>query len=237
MKGKFYGIGVGPGDPELITIKGVKILKSVDVVVYPESKVGKGSIALDIAKGYLRKDIEKINLHFPMIHDRKALEEKWQENAQIIKNKLNEGKDVAFLTLGDPTVYSTYMYIVPFLKQYKVEIETIPGITSFCSVASRVNIPLAEGKESFCILPLMKDEEKLEKMLDNFDNVIIMKPSHANQMLAEKLIDKGYEDKFVLISKCGTDKEKISYDIESLKDEKIPYLSTVIVKKGGIRDE
>lgn len=235
MKGRFYGIGVGPGDPELLTLKAVRILENIDIVISPETKKGKGSIALDIAKDYLRDDVEKLNLIFPMTYDQEILNDKWRENGEIINSKLEEGKNIAFLTLGDPMVFSTYMYLIPHLREKDVEIETIPGITSFCAVASRAEVPLSAGEESLSILPLRKDCESLDEVLDSFDNIVVMKPSHDNKLLGEKLIERGYDNKFVLVSKCGTNEEEISYDVDRLKNNDVPYLSTVIIKKRGIR--
>ena len=105
MKGKFYGIGVGPGDPELITLKAIKVLKNIDIVISPESKKGKGSIAFNIAKEYLREDVKILNLTFPMTYDNDVLEKYWKENADVINEKLKEGNNIVFLTLGDPMVY------------------------------------------------------------------------------------------------------------------------------------
>ncbi|WP_202707173.1 precorrin-2 C(20)-methyltransferase [Sporosalibacterium faouarense] len=232
--GKFYGIGVGPGDPELITIKAIKTLGNMDMVICPEAKKDKGSIAFSIAKEYLKENIELLYLTFPMTHDKEVLKEKWRENALIIKEQLNNGKNIGFITIGDPMVFSTYMYLLPHLKKEGIEIETIPGITSFCAVASKVNIPLSAGDETLGILPLMKDCNNLDKMLDDYDNLIIMKASHNSAKMADKLEEKGYRDKFVMVSRCGTDKEEIAYDIDRLKEEKVHYLSTLIVKKKGI---
>ncbi|MTI65214.1 MAG: precorrin-2 C(20)-methyltransferase [Firmicutes bacterium] len=234
MIGKFYGIGVGPGDKELLTIKATKILKEIDIIICPESVKGKGSIALNICSEYLKDDVEILPLTFPMTYDENVLKKKWKENSDIIYKKLKSGKDVAFLTLGDPSVYSTYMYLLPHLKEKDVLINTIPGITSFSSIANNLNIPLATSEETIGILPLRKDANKLENFLDNYDNVIIMKPSHASKKIAEVLIKKGYENNFVMVSKSGTDKEKVVTDINRLKNEKVPYLSTVIVKKNKI---
>ncbi|WP_425446721.1 precorrin-2 C(20)-methyltransferase [Dethiothermospora halolimnae] len=230
MKGKFYGIGVGPGDPELITIKAVNTLKKVDMVICPEAKKEKGSIAFNIGKNYLKEDMEILYLTFPMTHDDKVLEKKWKENSKIILKHLNKGKHIAFLTIGDPMVYSTYMYLLPYLKEENVDIETIPGITSFCAVASRTNTPLASKGETLCILPLMKDSKKLDTVLDECDNIVVMKPSHDSKLLAKKLVEKGYQDNFILVSKCGTEEEEIITDIERLKNDKIHYLSTSIIK-------
>lgn len=235
MKGKFYGIGVGPGDPDLITLKGVKVLNKVDIVISPESVKGKGSIAFNIAEEHLGEDIEILKLTFPMTYDEEILNDIWNNNAEIILEKLNEGKNIAFLTLGDPMVYSTYMYMLNALKNKNVEVETIPGITSFCATASQTNIPISKGDETICILPLRKGCENLDYVLDNFDNIIVMKPSHDNKLLAQKLTQKKLDNKFVMVSKCGTNEQEITYDIDRLKNDKVPYLSTVIIKKEGIK--
>ena len=235
MVGKFYGIGVGPGDPELITVKAVNILKNIDVIVCPEGKKDTESIALNIAKSYLSDSVQVLKLHFPMTYSEDTLNEKWKENAKIIADILHSGRNIAFLTLGDPSIYSTYMYLLPFLRQNDIEIETIPGITSFCASASRVNIPLASADETLCILPLRKGLDGLDEILDSFDNIVIMKPSHANKKLADKINERKLNDKFVMISKCSNNEEEISYSIDRLRDQQVPYLSTVIIKKGGVR--
>lgn len=235
MVGKFYGIGVGPGDPELITVKAVNILKKINVVVCPEGKKDTESIAFNIAKDHLPHDVQTLKLHFPMTYNENTLNEKWKENAQIIADVLYSGKNIAFLTLGDPSVYSTYMYLLPFLRQSRIEIETIPGITSFCASASRVNTSLASGDETLCILPLRRGLDGLDEILDSFDNIVIMKPSHDNKKLADKINERNLNDKFVMISKCSNNEEEISYSIDRLRDQQVPYLSTVIIKKGGIR--
>ncbi|RKD22497.1 precorrin-2/cobalt-factor-2 C20-methyltransferase [Caminicella sporogenes DSM 14501] len=235
-KGKFYGVGVGPGDSELITVKAKRILNEVDVVICPEKRKSAGSFAYDIAKEHIKKDVKIIYLTFPMIYDENELQNKWEENALIIAKLLNEGKSVAFITLGDPTVYSTYMYLLPYLKKYDVEVETIPGITSFCSVAGSLNIPIVEWEEGFSVVPLRKgDGDKLIRALDNFENVIVMKPSNDCKILANELIKRGLENNFILISKCGTEEERVITDIDIVKSEKIPYLSTMIIKKNGLK--
>ncbi len=118
-----------------------------------------------------------------------------------------------------------------------MDIVTVPGITSFTAVASRMNLPLALGDESFGIVPLMEGCESAEKALEAFDNCVIMKPSHDNEKLATILEDKDLQDKFVLIEKCGTDQERIVHDINELKNGKVPYLSTMIVKRKGVHYE
>ena len=232
MAGKFVGIGVGPGDPDLITVKAIKAIEAADVLVCPEARNGKGSFAFEIAASYIPKETEILTLEFPMVHDHDVMMEAWKKNAEIISERVGKGQNVAFLTLGDPTVYSTYMYLLPLLAE-GVPVETIPGITSFCAVAANQNLPLALWEETFGIIPLKHGCESAAKALDHYDNVVIMKPSHDSEKLAEILEEKGLEDKFVMISKCSTDIQQVTTDIQTLKDGNVPYLSTMIVKRKG----
>ncbi|WDV45771.1 precorrin-2 C(20)-methyltransferase [Clostridiaceae bacterium M8S5] len=230
-KGKLYGVGIGCGDPELLTVKATKILKSADIIICPY-KENKNSFALEIAKDYINKKAQILRLLFPMTYEHEELQKRWEENALLIAQKVKEGNVVAFITLGDPTVYSTYMYIMPFIKKQNIEVETIPGVTSFCSVASSVNTPISKWEENFCIVPLRKGvDNNLSSALDNFDNIIVMKPSNNCVQLAEELIKRNLENNFVLVSKCGTSEEEVIRDIEVIKSKKIPYFSTMLIKK------
>ncbi len=234
MKGKFYGIGVGPGDPELLTVKAAELIRQADVVVCPESRKDEGSIALGIAAPYLRPDTERLTLVFPMTHDQEVLKAAWQQNAERVRLEIEKGKTLVFLTLGDPTVFSTYMYLVPYLQAQGVPVETVPGITSFTAVAARMNLPLTLGHESLAVVPLMKGCANAREALQHFDNCVIMKPSHDSANLAALLTELGLEDRFVLISRCGTEEEAQCTDIREIAAGNVPYLSTMIVKKGGV---
>ncbi|SDJ81070.1 precorrin-2 C(20)-methyltransferase [Natronincola ferrireducens] len=233
MKGKLYGIGVGPGDPDLLTLKAVKILANADVVICPKGKQEEDSIALKIAREHIQPAAEIKALVFPMVYCQETLESHWRENISIIADALDKGKKVAFLTLGDPLLYSTYIYILKALMAADYTIETIPGVTSFSATASRANLPLAEGDETLTILPLIKEEERVKKAFDTSDNLVVLKVSHDPKGLAKRLREKGLQNSFVMISKCGHEDEKITRDIRDLEEEKVPYLSTVIIKKGG----
>ena len=154
---KFYGIGVGVGDPEEITIKAVNILKKLDVIILPEAKKDDGSTAYDIAKKYLKSDVEKIFVEFPML---KSLDERInsrKKNSKIVEKFLSEGKNVGFLTIGDPMTYSTYVYLIEYLSE-KFCVKTIPGISSFVDMASRFNFPLVIGDENLKIISLNKKQ-------------------------------------------------------------------------------
>lgn len=232
---KFYGIGVGPGDPKLLTLKAVETIQMLDVIISPISEKKKESIAFNIAKSYIPEGIETVELLFPMVDDKEALVSAWKNNAEIVSQLVSSGKNVGFLTLGDPCVYSTYMYLVPYVKSNGVEIETIPGITSFCAVAADQNIPIAEWEEEICIIPLKHESDSLERALDQFSNVIVMKPSHDVERLATALKTRGLESSFKLISKCTTEHSNVVDTVDALEAGSIPYLSTMIIKKNGFK--
>ncbi|TZE81804.1 precorrin-2 C(20)-methyltransferase [Calorimonas adulescens] len=220
---KLYGVGVGPGEKSLITLKAVETLQKVDVVIAPTSKEER-SIAYEIAKPYIKGDV--VFMEFPMTYSREDIKTKWEENIEKIRKLLNEGKDVAFITIGDPMIYSTYIYILKGIEEY--EVETISGITSYSAAASRLNIPIAEGNEAFAVIP-SGDVTEISKALDLFDNVVLMKISRRYKEIVKLLKEKDF--KGYLVTKCGHQDEKISYDLDRYIGEKIDYLSLIIAKK------
>ena len=132
--GKLYGIGVGPGDPELLTLKAHRILNAADVIFCPEKEAGAGSFAFDIIQGLLKDTkAEIVNLVYPMHYHGSQLREMWKQNAGCIAQYLNGDRTGAFITLGDPAVYSTFMYTLPYIEEAGVEVEVVPGVTSFCA--------------------------------------------------------------------------------------------------------
>ena len=140
MSGKLYGVGVGPGDPELLTLKALRIIKEVDVIAVPGTDAKK-SVAYQIVEGAFPELSEKMLLAvpMPMIKESDALKKAHDEGAEQIKKELDTGKNVAFLTLGDPTVYSTYLYIHKRVAEMGYETEIVSGIPSFCAVAAKLN--------------------------------------------------------------------------------------------------
>ncbi len=227
------GIGVGPGDPELLTIKAIKKIQEAEVIIAPCSRLGEESVALNIVKDYIQEDTIINKMVFPMVHCQETLEKAWQENVSEISGRLDRGQDVVFLTIGDPMLYSTYIYLLKDLLKVGYEVETVPGIPSFCAVASSMNFPLAEGEEGLSIIPFRKNEVLLDNALKAGNNVVVLKPSHNPKALAEAMERYQLEDSFVMVSKCGQLDEEATTDINILKEEKIPYLSTVIIKNKG----
>ena len=227
-KGKLIGIGVGPGDTELLTLKAAKVLKSVPVIFSPKSSKEKESIALSIVKPILeeRKDYKRLMLVepiFPMIEDKKELEKIWTSASEMIAQYLDSGRDVAFITLGDTSIFSTYSYVQRKLID-RYEIETIPGITSFTACAAAKNKALVEQNDILTIVP--KIDDRLEDVLEFSDSVVLMKASRNTSKLESAIEAKERPKEIYSVQNCTRENEKI---IEGFSNEK-PYLTTTIIQ-------
>ena len=227
-KGKLIGIGVGPGDTELLTLKAAKVLKTVPVVFSPKSSKEKESIALSIVKPILeeRKDYKRLMLVepiFPMIEDKDELEKIWTSASEMIAQYLDSGRDVAFITLGDPSIFSTYSYVQRKLID-RYEIETIPGITSFTACGAARNKALIEQNKVLTIVP--KIDDRLEQILEYSDSIVLMKASRNTSELESTIEEKNRPKEIYSVQNCTRENEKI---IEGFSNEK-PYLTTTIIQ-------
>ncbi len=229
---KFYGIGVGPGDEKLLTIKAAEVLAELDVLLIPETKKGKEGVAKKIANKYLKEDLEIVYVDFPMVVDESVFEEAGQKAAEIIEENVNQGKVVGFITLGDPSVYSTYGYIVKALKKNtSVPIETIPGITSFCAAAAMANRPLMEKDEILAVIPMNASDEQIEKVLSFADSFAFMKIYKRESRVISLLKQNHLEENAVMALKCGfPDAEVKTEGIKALEENK-DYLSVLLTRK------
>ncbi len=238
--GTLYGIGVGPGDPELLTIKAARILGEVDLVFTAASPGNDYSIAQQIAGPHLKPGIEVRRLNFPMVGDGEVLASAWRSNAEVIAETLKSGLSAAFLTLGDPLTYSTYGYVLPYLAELLPggSVKTIPGITSYQSAASRHNRPLVTGLESLTIMSGVEDPDKLGELLDLTDNVAILKTYRSYEGIVKMLKDKGLLKNATLYSKVGLPDEEIRDDLENRAPAQPPCRTLLRLKcgkKGGAR--
>ena len=231
--GKLYGVGVGPGDPELLTLKAHRILNEADVIFCPEKEAGAGSFAFDIIKGLLaHTGAEIVNLVYPMHYHGTRLRENWEENARRMAAYLEGERTGAFITLGDPAVYSTFMYTLPYMEQAGVAVEVVPGVPSFCAVADTMKLPLVAWDEDLIVVPVRKNSgDDLTEVLRSHDNIVLMKPSANKKALLNAIRTNRLEDSFVLVTKSGTGEEHLVTDFSELEEYEIPYLSTVIVKR------
>jgi precorrin-2/cobalt-factor-2 C20-methyltransferase len=224
MNGKFYGVGVGPGDPMLITYKAVETIKNSDIIVVPNSGASE-NIALKIAKEHIigKKIVE---CDMPMTRDEKKLEEYHNNATNFISEFLDDGKIVSFLTLGDPTIYSSVMYVHKRLTKKGHDTALIPGVTSFCAAAASLNTSLCEKNELLHIIPASYKDTDTALSLKG--NKALMKCGKSIADIKEKLIKT---DKNAMMVECASmENEKIHQNLNSV-DENASYFSLIIVKE------
>ena len=231
--GTFYGIGVGPGDPDLLTLKAVKIINKVDVIFAASSIKNNYSLAVEIARPHISESADIRLLSFQMSNNENEKEVLWKANAEIILAELEKGRDVGFLTLGDALTYSTYGYLVRLIKKKAphIYIESTPGIPSFIAAASRLNMPLVEGDESLLITSGAHGGKELRKYAQSIENVVLLKTykhiTDINQALSETNLLENSRG----ISKCGREGEEIFDDVKILEKRKPDYWSLIIAKR------
>ena len=226
--GKLWGVGVGPGDPELLTMKAVRVLRQADVVMVPDTS-GSEKTALNIAKHHLDGQ-ELILVKTPMVRDRAVVDAAYDAAAGQIVALLDQGKQVAFLTLGDPTIYSTYMYIHERVQQQGYAVEVVPGVPSFCAAAARLNTSLCQGDEPLLIIPASHSHAEL---LDVPGNKVFMKSGKSILELQQTLREKGMLDGAAMVENCTMDNERVVPDFSQL-EEPSGYFSLVIAKGGSV---
>jgi precorrin-2/cobalt-factor-2 C20-methyltransferase len=225
--GILYGVSVGPGDPELMTVKAVRILERCPVVAAPRT-AGEKTLALDIASGAADLTGKTIlNLEFAMTRDPAELAASHRAAADTLENELREGRDVAMLNLGDVSVYSTFAYMMELLRADGFESVMIPGVPSFCAVAAALGTGLTEMNEPLHILPAggMAVDEALRLP----GTKVLMKTGRAMPAVRAAIRRAGLADRTQLVQNCGLPDEKICRRLEEASDE-ISYFTTMIVK-------
>ncbi|KPU45408.1 cobalt-precorrin-2 C(20)-methyltransferase [Oxobacter pfennigii] len=212
---KLYGIGIGPGDKELITMKGYRLIRECHVVFIPESN-GE-SLAGRIAEDYI-KDKKLVRLEFPMGDDNK---ENYIKASKVVEETLSDDEWGVFLTLGDPMVYSTFLYLMAELEKRHVETESIPGISSFTAAASRAKLPITLRGENFYLC----DGDINEDILKTVNTICILKTTKNKEGILDTLERNSF--KYVYVKRCTQGDEKILYTRdEILKDR--DYISLII---------
>jgi precorrin-2/cobalt-factor-2 C20-methyltransferase len=231
--GTLYGIGVGPGDPELVTIKAAKILGRVDIVYAAASTRNHHSLAKDIARPHVPETTPIKMLKFPMTRDKTETRSAWAMHANTIINALESGQDVAFLTLGDAMTYSTFGYIVRHISAAAphLKIETIPGISSYQAAAARLNTPLVEGEESLMVVSGAKGGNRLRQLTTKPENVVFLKAYRNVKDITDALTENGSYQECVGIKNCGHENEEIIPNVEQLNKQAPNYWTLIIAKK------
>lgn len=231
--GTFYGIGIGPGDPELLTLKAAVVLSRCRHVFVPKAKIGADSVALEIARRHIGKTAEVHELLFPMLTDREELSRHWADAAVQIAPVLQAGEDACFLTLGDPLLYSTYIYLLREVKRQlpEVNVVTVPGITSFCAVAALTQFPIGEGKQPVTIVPTADNLEPVRRAIKTGGTVVLMKIGDRLQDILNLLEESGLIERAVFVARAGQEGQQIETDLRKLKqaDAKAGYLSIILV--------
>lgn len=231
--GTLYGLGVGPGDPELMTVKAFRILQESPVIAYPKKRKGSKSYAQRIVDVYIRpEEKEMLGLVFPMTKDEAILEREWKTAVEAIWQSLKEGKDVSFVTEGDPLLYSTFIHMMKLMQDLhpEVEIKSIPGISSINAAASRLGVPLADGDEHVAIIPARDDYEAMKKAIADHDAVVFIKVAKVIDIMLKVLRDLSLLEKAYVITKVTSDEEVI-WKMSELDGAELEYLTLMVVRK------
>lgn len=228
MTGKLFGVGVGPGDPELLTLKAVKRIKESSCIAYLDNK--DKQTALEIAKKAVPELVNKqlVQLSFPM----KGGPSEWKKHHQLAAEEvirwLQKGMDVCFLTLGDPTVYSSYLYVHKIVRDAGYEAEIIAGVPSFCAVAARLGESLVEGNEQLHIIPA--PYEGMEQALSLPGTKVLMKAGRKMEQVKKSLGPYLPTGKVLAVECCGMDEERIISSLEELNTQS-SYFTTLLIKE------
>lgn len=228
MAGKLYGVGVGPGDPELLTLKALRVIRESDVIAVP-GRCPQETVAYGIAAKACKEIGQKnlLGIHMPMTKDEEKLKKSHEEGVRLLREQLDQGKDVAFLTLGDPTVYSTYIYLHHRVAELGYETEIVSGVPSFCAAAARLNTEIAKKAEQIHIIPASYQVQDALKLPGT---KILMKA--GKKLAAVKEILRDGQDTVVMVENCGMESEKIYDEIGQLPDE-AGYYTLLFVKGEG----
>ena len=226
MKGIAYAVGVGPGDPELMTLKAVRLIRETEIISVP-GKTAEESVAYKIAIGAVPElaDKEILPINMPMIRDRARMAEEHKKGAELLESYLKQGKNIVFLTLGDPTVYCTFSYLQHIMEADGFRVELVPGITSFCAAAARLNLPLAEWDEPIHILPAA---HKTEDPLDQPGTYVLMKSASHMKEIKQQLRES--KKAVCAVENCYMENEHIYRNVEEIPDD-AGYYSLIVAKE------
>ena len=235
---KLYAIGVGPGSPDLLTVRAAEILKRVPVIFSPLSAMGTTSRALEVVTSYLDRSRQRVvELAFPMQKEQEELEAEWEEAVREIVANLGPVEEGAFITIGDVSLYSTFYYVQRILESRypQVTIELVPGIPSFSAVSALLRIPYGIADDRIIILPATFERAGLARAIQDHDTVILMKVNRVLDEVIDILEAQGILDKAVFITKCGMPDQEVVYDLRTLRGSSPSYFSLVLINKNAER--
>ncbi len=228
--GTLYGIGVGPGSPDLLTLRAVAVLRKADVILAAASPKNEHSLALSIAAPHLPENLEILRLDFPMTRDKAVLSAAWENNAAQVADLLRAGKNAAFLTLGDPLIYSTFGYLMRTLHALDPElpVQAVPGITSYQEAAAKTGTVLCEGQENLLLVAGINDEARLREALRIADSTVILKTYRNSKAIYEALAAAGKNGETLFATRLGLEGEQTLRGLENAP-EYPHYLSLMLV--------
>ena len=226
MRGIVYVVGVGPGDPELMTLKAIRLIRENDVIAVP-GKVAKEAVAYQIAAAVVPElaDKELVSVYMPMIKDRALIDAEHRKGAKLLEQYLDQGKNVVYITLGDPTVYCTFSYLQHILEADGYQVELVPGIPSFCAAAARLGLPLVEWDEPLHVVPAV---HKTGDELDQPGTYVLMKSASHMAEVKDLLRSSGRDVQAV--ENCSMETEKVYRSVEEIPDD-AGYFSLIIAKE------
>ena len=231
--GKLIGASLGPGDPELITRRSWAVLQSNARWIYPVKKAEESSYALSIVeRGGIPRPADAVELVFPMTRDPEILTKAWVRAAEQTVALLAEGRDLVFLVEGDASTFATFGHLARVARELaaEIEVETIPGVSSFAAAAATTGMPLAEEDETLAIIPAAYGTGVIDHMLDEFDTLILLKVKPLLDEVLDLLERRDLLATSCFIEKVGSPDERVVRDLASLKGEKVNYLSLLLVQ-------
>jgi precorrin-2 C(20)-methyltransferase len=231
---KLYAIGVGPGAPDLLTLRAVEILRRVPVIFSPRSAMGTTSRALEVVRGVLDPTRQEVvELNFPMQKEQDELEGEWHEAASDVVEHLRHHREGAFITIGDVSLYSTFIYVQRILEaeHRDLTIEMVPGIPSFSAMTALMGMPYGQGDDRVAILPATFGPERIGAVLREFETVILMKVNRVLDEVLDTLEALGLTERATFVTKCGMPDQDVVYDVRTLRGQRPSYFSILLVSK------
>ena len=231
--GTLYGVGVGPGDPDYMTLKAVKVLADVDVIYTASSTKNSHSLAVKIAAPHIPENTPVHRIAFPMSKDKDLLEAAWEANARIVLEPLKQGKKVAFLTLGDCLTYSTYGYLARYVKRIEpgVNLVAVPGITSYQAAAARTNRQLVEGEESLVIMSGVTGGGRFREVAKYTENAVFLKAYRNVADICIALKENNWDDNSVGIVSCGLPEERVVDNLSDFNNNSPDYWTLILARQ------
>jgi precorrin-2/cobalt-factor-2 C20-methyltransferase len=234
--GKLYGVGVGPGDPELITVKGINRIKQASVIAYPKGLHGKPGIAEQIADQWIAPHQKRLALSFPYVHDPDVLSQAWTDAAKSVWHSLSQGDDVVFLCEGDISFYSTFSHLADTLQQRdpRVSVEAIPGVCSPMAAAAALGKPLTTQGQRLVVLPALYHVSDLETALDTAEVVVLMKLKSVYEQVWAILQRRQVLHQSYVVEWATWPQQRVYNDLGDRPSLDLSYFSVLVIQQGTL---